>query len=285
MSSSDQILVKPSKYDGTRDARKLKSWLSEVEYFCERNVQDRSSWVLYAKLFLLDAAYYWYKLWNPDNLARPWSEFVQAIKLSFLPKGFTTQAIRNLVNIRYETSVLNYNFEFMETVSDLPPNFQEPGMLIFYYKEGLPRPILTDITRQGEQTLEELMIRAKEWEQTNLTDPIPNMPYDRNAGRYAPQKNRTRPVGTKRSNYATPTYRGPMSPDVARSFYNPSRSHTGSYRSSLPDPEPMDLSAIRGVPMTAEERYKLYQEGLCFHCRTGRHYAYNCPLRNTEQKN
>lgn len=285
MSLADQILVKPSKYDGTRDARKLKSWLSEVENFCETYVPDRSNWVSYAKRFLLDSAYYWYKQWNPDNLARPWSEFVQAIKLSFLPKGFTTQAIRKLMNIRYETSILNYNVEFMETVSDLPPNFQEPGVLIFHYKEGLPRPILTDIMRQGEQTLEELMVRAQEWEQTNPADSVPNIPYDRNVGRYAPPKNRSRPVGSRKSNYAGSTYRGPVGPDVGRSFYSPSRGHVGSHRPSLPAPEPMDLSVIRRVPMTAEERYKLYEEGLCFHCRTGKHYAYDCPWRNTEQKN
>lgn len=273
MNSTDRLLCKPTKLLGNISPRRLKEWLTEIENYCESYVPDQSEWLWTAKVFMTAEPYYWYKSWNPSNVARPWDDFEAAIKKHFLPKGFETAAILKLDTIKCQSSAARYNVEFQNLIRDVPFPFSHPDALVFRYKRGLPNKMREAIGREEHQSLNDLMLRAQVWEQND--DEPPRSDRRRSSNREYDYDFMT---GDRQesSNYR----KNNRSRNDTQQF----RRNTRRTYDDYPPPEPMDLSTIRSKPLPPKERAWRIEEGLCFHCRTGYHHAHDCPSRE-EQKN
>lgn len=51
-----------------------------------------------------------------------------------------------------------------------------------------------------------------------------------------------------------------------------------------PDIVPMEIDAMRRGPLTAEEKQRHRDEGLCLYCGLGKHLAANCPNMSERAK-
>ena len=206
------------------------------------------------------------------------SESGVASKNNSLSEASATAAILKLDRIHCSSTIANYNIEFTNLIQNVPFPFSHPEVLVFRYLRGLPFRVQNDINRRDGQSLENLMLLAQEWEghMLDASRAQSNSSYERNVLGI----DYHRSTDYRKSNRSRLSDHSPSAPVDSRYGTKQYRNGAGRCYSNLPPSEPRDLPVTQTKPLTRRERNILIREGLCFHCKAGHHYTYNCPWRN-----
>ena len=151
---------KPDKFDGTRDALKVRAWLHSIEKYVKL-IQvgqitkiDESTAIDFASTYFTDtAANWWFSLVLENKVPKTWAEFKLAIETEFVPKDSIIRARDKLYRLKQRTSVAAYLAEFRNTVIDIPGMSDSEKMARF--TEGLKPHILLEVRKASPNLFEQ----------------------------------------------------------------------------------------------------------------------------------
>jgi len=155
---------RPSKFDGQQNPCQIKNWINEMETSCSFLSGHDTGWCVYARNYLIGNARTWYDDWNPRKDGRPWKDFVNALKAYFYPPGYSIMMDRAFEQMKYKTTIFDYNTRFFHVMHESSNAFKDHEFLKIHYKKGLPEHIKTYLDQGSYRTLHELMTAAQVWE-------------------------------------------------------------------------------------------------------------------------
>ena len=287
----------PDTFYGS-DPSKLKTFLMQCNLnFIDRpdEFQSGRSKVLFALSFLRGIAQNWFEPGfanlsesEPDWL-NDYDLFVQELRTNFGPYDATGEAETGITKLRMKDSarIATYIVEFNAYAALL--EWGDAALRHRFY-EGLPTRLKDDLSRDGKPvTLAGMRIKAQQcdaryWErkaEINRETTFERPKQSHNDNRNQPQASTSRfqtPSPNKGKNK-------PFDNRPRQAPYKPPSFGT-SNNSSSPSKSKNDLTGKIGKDgkLTAEERQRRRDNGLCLWCGTPGHTASNCTLNTSKAR-
>lgn len=244
--------AKPPTFDGrfTQDKGLARTWLFTVEqYFAGCGVTADNTKLLFITTLLTGNASTWWRAQfrlQPDGTLQSnittWSAFRAALLKQFEPINSAKIARDKIATLRQGKSVQEYTARFQSLVLDIPD--MADSEKIDRYTRGLKHHIQREIELRQFSTLEEIMQAADRLDTIDFRfRREPAFP----TGRHVPQ--------------------------------GPTPMELGSMQAPWSEEDADALLAMRGKPLTADDRARLRKMGACYYCKEPGHIAVNCPKK------
>jgi hypothetical protein len=165
------------KYDGNGDPL---PWLNRCErYFHVRQTPENKS-IAFTAFYLLDDAQLWFHLMELNGGSPTWNQFVKLVNARFRPP-LTDNPIGELAMLRRTGTVDEFSKLFI-ALSYHDTSLTEP-LQIQLFITGLGDPLHTDVALQQPSTLDDAVIFARAYKQSNASreciQPSPTRDYSR----------------------------------------------------------------------------------------------------------
>lgn len=256
---------KPPMFHGsTKPGERVDNWLFDMQQYCRAVRMPPNAWVEFAATFLRDGASTWWRAHldlverSQEQLITEWSQFKTVLTAQFRPVNAQKIARDRLHNLHQTGSVVRYVYEFHEICLEIRD--VSPSEKLDRFVRGLKPSIQEKVEMEDPPTVEQAMQIAQRIDSIQWTarkrqsDYVPRKSF-KNSYRSSSVK-RELNVTKMEPNY----YDKPEESDELHAMWNDRRRP--------------------GARMSAEERQKCYDDGLCFKCKRPGHMIGECPLNS-----
>ncbi|XP_012844529.1 PREDICTED: uncharacterized protein LOC105964566 [Erythranthe guttata] len=168
--------LKPTGFNGVRDAKEVENFLWRMEqYFEGIGLVDETTKVRTSSLYLSDTAMLWWRRKHADiekGICRidTWEEFKRELKRHFYPENVVYEARRRLRELKQRSSIREYVTEFTTLTLQIP-NLSEEDLL-FHFTDGLQGWAKQELHRRDIKSVDEAIAAAESLTEYQPREPL-----------------------------------------------------------------------------------------------------------------
>lgn len=156
---------KPKTFAGTRNAREVDNFLWGMDQYLDAmGIQDESTKIKNAALYLSDTATLWWRRRQEDVKKGTchidsFEDFKRELKRQFYPENAEEEARGRLRRLKQTGSIQDYVKDFTGLVLEIPDMTDKDSL--FYFMDGLQNWAKTELKRRGVQDLSTAIATAE----------------------------------------------------------------------------------------------------------------------------